>query len=92
MLRRSGQSPVLESAWEPDPPIKRTDENGEVEFTYSPPELYYKPGGEYYEEFVVYAAAEGEQQTEVMTFTLTLSPRVEFKLEAEKAAERLAAE
>jgi len=85
-LERKDASAPPCGEWDADGgPPKTTDDQGVVKFTFVPNELYYKPGGRYYEEYTVWTG-EGEGRREVGAFKFAVAPRVKFKVEVEKKA------
>lgn len=64
----------------------RTDERGEIALTYYPPELFYKPGGHYFEDLEVFRGAPGATKApkKLGDARLLLAPAFRFKLTPKK--------
>jgi len=59
-----------------------TDDQGRVEFGYTPADLYYWPGGSYKQEIDVFAVTEREIRLDPLK--LSLAPKIRLKLRADK--------
>jgi hypothetical protein len=82
-IAQKGEKPPLGGRFDTD--TGKTDEKGEITFTYYPPELFYKPGGYFFEDLEVFKGAPGGKAPKKLgTERLYLSPAISFKLKAEK--------
>lgn len=62
-----------------------TDEEGEFRLSYTAPELYYRPGGKFFEEYRFFSESKGGRR-EVFRLKLPLAPWLVFRMKAEKKA------
>ena len=64
----------------------KTDKDGQLHFEYTPPELYYQPGGRYEDIYVVYMGS-GATRKSLGELSLPLSPSIRFNISALKQIE-----
>lgn len=82
-IAQKGEKPPLGGRFETA--AGKTDEQGEITFTYYPPELFYKPGGHFFEDLEVFRGAPGvKTPKKIGDARLLLAPAFRFKLRAEK--------
>lgn len=64
----------------------KTDKEGQLRFDYTPPELFYQPGGTYEDIYVVYLGS-GTARKSLGEIRIPLSPSIRFTLSALKETE-----
>jgi len=85
-LERKTPSDPACGMWAPESRAPRTtDAQGKVAFTFIPAELYYRPGGKYFEEFRVFTG-ERQKRREIGSFKLSLAPKLKFRIATEKTS------
>ncbi len=74
-------APRIES--EAIPTSGTTDSEGKITFDYTPAELFYYPGGRYYEDFRVFSG-KGPRRSEIGKFRVYLAPVFKFRIGGKK--------